>query len=92
MLTRQFQLPNTRKVPTLLQEKWLVTYNELIEYNKHNQSAAFMCGGKLGNWVKWRRQQYTFFKEEKYNSMTAERIGLLDVIGFTWSPKLNIRK
>ena len=91
-LTRQFQQPNTRKVAKLLQEKWLARYHELIEFEKHNQSAAFMCGRKLGNWARRQRQQYTFFKEEKHNSMTAERIGLLDAIDFTWSPKLNIGK
>ena len=40
------------------QEKWLARYNELIEYEKHNRSAAFMCGGKLGAWVNTQRAQY----------------------------------
>ena len=38
------------------QEKWLARYNELIEYKKHNRSAAFMCGGKLGAWVQTSRK------------------------------------
>ena len=83
-LTRQLQQPNTRKVPTLLQEKWLVTYNELIEYNKHNQSAAFMCGGKLGTWVHTQRTQYRFLQENKKSNMTEEQIELLKAIGFFW--------
>ena len=47
------------------QEKWLAQYNELIEYKKHNQSAAFMCGGKLEYWVKNQRTQYRLFQEGK---------------------------
>ena len=52
-LTRQCQQPDTGTVRTIHQEKWLAKYNELIEYEKHNRRAAFMCGGKLGTWVKW---------------------------------------
>ena len=57
-LTRQFKQANTRKVQTIHQEKWLAKCNELIEYKKHNRSAAFMCGGKLGAWVNTQRAQY----------------------------------
>ena len=39
-LTRQFQQPNTRIVPSILQERWLVKYNELIEYNKLNKDTS----------------------------------------------------
>ena len=84
-LTYQFQLPNTGQVRRTHQENWLARYNELIEYEKHNQFAAFMCFGKLGEWVHTQRKNYKFFKEGKYNNMTAERIELLKVIGFTWS-------
>ena len=84
-LTYQFQLPNTGQVRRTHQENWLARYNELIEYEKHNQFAAFMCFGKLGEWVHTQRKNYKFFKEGKYNNMTAERIVLLKVIGFTWS-------
>ena len=62
-LTHQFQQANTQQVRTIHQEKWLAKYNELIEYEKLNRSAAFMCGGKLGTWVKTQRAQYESFKE-----------------------------
>ena len=84
-LTHQFQQANTQQVRTIHQEKWLAKYNELIEYEKLNRSAAFMCGGKLGTWVKTQRAQYRVFKEGKSNNMTAERIELLKAIDFTWS-------
>ena len=85
-LTHQFQLTNTQKVQTIHQEKWLAKYNELIEYEKHNRSAAFMCGGKLGAWVKTQRTHYNYrvSKEGKHTTMTSERIELLKAIGFTW--------
>ena len=40
-LTHQFQQANTQQVRTIHQEKWLAKYNELIEYEKLNRSAAF---------------------------------------------------
>ena len=84
-LTHQFQQANTQQVRTIHQEKWLAKYNELIEYEKLNRSAAFMCGGKLGTWVKTQRAQYESFKEGQNNNMTVGRIELLETIGFTWS-------
>ena len=84
-LTHQFQQANTQQVRTIHQEKWLAKYNELIEYEKLNRSAAFMCGGKLGTWVKTQRAQYRLFQEGKSNNMTSERIELLKAIDFTWS-------
>ena len=65
-LTHQFQQANTQQVRTIHQEKWLAKYNELIEYEKLNRSAAFMCGGKLGRWVKTQQRHYKSFKEGKY--------------------------
>ena len=83
-LTRQFQQPNSVQVRTIHQEKWLAKYNELIEYKKHNESAAFMCGEKLGNWVHTQRTQYRFLQENKKSNMTEEQIDeLLNEIGFT---------
>jgi hypothetical protein len=64
-LAHQFQQANTGQVRTILQEKWLAHYNELIEYEKHNRSTAFMCGGKLGAWVNNQRAQYRFSKKER---------------------------
>ena len=83
-LTRQFQQPNTGPVRTIHQEKWLVNYNELLKDQKYYRSIAFMCDGKLGEWVKTQRKNYRFLQEEKKSSMTAERIELLEAIGFTW--------
>ena len=62
-LTRQFQLTNTTRVRTIQQEKWLAHYNELIEYEKLNRSAAFMCGGKLGRWVNKQRTHYRLLQD-----------------------------
>ena len=84
-LTRQFQQANTPTVRTILQEKWLVKYNELVKYEQYYRSVDFKCHGQLGTWVNNQRKQYKFFKEGKYNNMTSERIELLKAIGFTWS-------
>ena len=65
-LAHQFQQANTGQVRTIHQEKWLAHYNELIKYKKLNTSAAFMCGGKLGRWVKTQQRHYKSFKEGKY--------------------------
>ena len=86
-LTHQFQQPNTRGVRTILQERWLVKYNELIEFDKHITIAAFMCGGELGAWVKTQREQYSLLQKNDESNMTTERIKLLEAIGFTWSPR-----
>ena len=83
-LTRQFEQPNTGQVKTIHQEKWLVNYNELLKDQKYYRSIVFMCDGKLGGWVKTQRENYRFLQEEKKSSMTAERIELLEAIGFTW--------
>ena len=72
-LAHQFQQANTGQVRTIHQEKWLAHYNELIKYKKLNRSAAFMCGGKLGRWVKTQRHHYKSSKEGKYYYYYASR-------------------
>ena len=69
---------------TIHQEKWLAQYHELIDYEKLNTSDPDMPG-KLKNWVITQRSHYRLFQEGKNNTMTAERIELLEAIGFTWS-------
>ena len=81
-LTRQFQQPNTRIVPSILQERWLVKYNELIEYNKLNKDTSdSVMPGKLENWVFNQRTQYRYLQENKKSNMTEERIELLEGLG-----------
>ena len=83
-LTHQCQQAKNPQVRTIHEEKWLAMYNELLKDQKYYRSIAFMCDGKLKNWVKTQRAQYRFLQEEKKSSMTAERIELLEAIGFTW--------
>ena len=70
---------------TILQQKWLAQYHELIDYEKLNTSDSNMPGKLLKNWVITQRRHYRLFQEGKNNTMTAERIELLEEIGFTWS-------
>ena len=82
-LTRQFQQPNTRGVRTILQERWLVKYNELIEYNELNKDTSdSVMPGKLNDWVLNQRTQYRFLQENKKSHMTAERFELLEANDF----------
>ena len=82
-LTCQFQQPNTRGVRTILQEKWLARYNELIEYNELNKDTSdSVMPGKLKDWVITQTTQYRYLQENKKSNMTEERIELLKANDF----------
>jgi len=75
-----------------MQEKssvpWIERYEELKQYklqkghcevpSKYNENPS------LGWWVKRQRTQYRLLKEGKSSTMSEERIGALEFIGFTW--------
>ena len=48
--------------------------------------------GKLGSWAKSQRHQYKLLKRGKASRLTAERMKLLDDVGFVWDPKCLMSK
>jgi len=70
---------------------WIERYEELKQYklqkghcevpNKYNDNPS------LGSWVSNQRQQYKLLKEGKSSTMSKDRIGALEFIGFTWQMK-----
>jgi hypothetical protein len=67
---------------------WDERYNELIQYKKIkgdcNVPSRYRDNKQLAVWVKRQRRQYKFYCENKPSSMTRERIGSLEAIGFEW--------
>jgi hypothetical protein len=47
--------------------------------------------GSITVWIKHQRRQYLLYKRGDKSTMTEERIGMLDSIGFDWNPR-NLNK
>lgn len=71
-------------------EIWNNSYLEMAAYNKEKGNVHFPReymtenGLKLGHWVINQCTQWSYNMENKTSSMTDERIGLLDNLGFVW--------
>ena len=68
------------------EERWLVRFQELIEY--HKVHGHFNVGCKenppLFQWVKRQRYQHKLGRLGRHSNLTKERIQKLDGIGFVW--------
>jgi hypothetical protein len=69
-------------------ENWTEKFEELIEFrNQYGHCLvpnAFPDNAALAQWVKRQRYQYKLKKEAKRSTMSDERIGALEEIGFVW--------
>lgn len=78
-----------------LRDDWIKHYEELKAYKAEhgdcNVPARYNPNRKLGIWVSAQRQQYKSLQspnheiKKKSNSLTPERIRLLEELGFSWS-------
>ena len=70
------------------QDIWSQRYSELLafhsEYGHTLIPQAYTSNPKLGLWVMAQRRQYTLKTKGKSNSLSQERIELLDKVGFVW--------
>jgi hypothetical protein len=68
----------------LLGQKWMEFFHKLVAYKKQNKSASvprsYKEDPKLGVWVSHQRAFY------KNNTISIERINLLESIDFVWDP------
>jgi hypothetical protein len=72
-----------------MQEKWNDRFDELLQYRKVHGNCLVPHNWKdnrgLAQWVKRQRYQYKLKGEGKHTTLTSERIGALDAVGFVWS-------
>jgi len=68
---------------------WTKRYHELVQYkaahNDCNVPQEWNENPQLGRWVKTQRAEYRRLKEGKKTFITAQRIDVLNSIGFKWS-------
>jgi len=69
--------------------KWAAYLEKLKEYKEENGNCmvprGFCVDPKLASWVAEQRKQYKLHTDGKPNSITEERIRLLNEIGFAWN-------
>lgn len=66
---------------------WDKHYNDLKKFQKkHGHCYVSKKNSKLANWIHLQRKNRVKRDQGVVNSMTDERIALLDKIGFDWSP------
>jgi hypothetical protein len=79
---------NQHRFKPFHEEKWSIRYKELLEFHKENGHAAvphtYPANPQLARWVKRQRRQYKLRKDNRQSTMTAERLDLLNSIGFIW--------
>ncbi|KAL3801188.1 hypothetical protein ACHAWO_002759 [Cyclotella atomus] len=71
--------PNKQTHKEKLEEQWMATYQQLIQFNAEKSKTH----KALGEWVHGQRRAY------KQNKLSKERVDLLDAIGFVWYPMTN---
>lgn len=76
---------------------WEVRYKELVEYKKTYGDCRVPIGFdenvSLANWVSTQRQEWRQIKSGRTSRLTAERLRLLNAIGFTWeAPRGGVRR
>ena len=76
------------KIELLRHSRWRDNFRQLCEYKVQfghcRVPAKYSANPKLGEWVRYQRNLYRLYHEEKPTSMTAERFQQLDAIGFDW--------
>ena len=79
------------------EEKWTHRYKELLEFRRAFGHSAvphtYPKNPQLARWIKRQRRQFKLRNEGKPSTMTAERLDLLNSVGFIWdSHDLNWRE
>jgi len=72
--------------------KWLAQYQELKRYKaQHGDTLVKHSNSGIGAWVKRQQVQYTLYckGDETKSDLTAERVQLLNDLGFVWSRRTN---
>uniref|UniRef100_A0A7S3KX38 Helicase-associated domain-containing protein n=1 Tax=Amphora coffeiformis TaxID=265554 RepID=A0A7S3KX38_9STRA len=87
----------TSSIPLNLQhhskhdEKWFAMFEQLKEYQRaHGDTLVpqtFAPNRRLGRWVHYQRVEYWVFQQKGKAKINAERIRLLESIGFEWDPQ-----
>jgi Helicase associated domain len=71
------------------EETWSRRYQELTAYRRHHGNCRvpsdYPANQCLAVWVGEQRYHYKKFREQRPNSMTTQRIELLNEIGFEWN-------
>ena len=74
---------------TSLAIKWLSSLEELRRYKEQHGDCivprGYAANPKLASWVAEQRKQYKLMKTGNPSSITAERIQLLNELGFAWN-------
>jgi hypothetical protein len=67
-------------------ERWMERYYDLVEYFQiqGDLNIPFKQSPPLFQWVKRQRHQYKLKKQGQHSNLTADRIELLENIGFVW--------
>lgn len=73
---------NTLKTVSINENEWIaerliLDVRDLYPYNSNNTEA-------LGRWISTQRSQYKLYQAGEPSLMTAERIRMLEEIGFCW--------
>jgi len=86
---------NIEKKPTNISscskkdKKWMVAFEELKAYKKVHEHCivprGYAINPRLASWVAEQRKQYKLKKDNKPNSITDERISMLDELNFAWN-------
>jgi len=70
------------------EEKWSLRYKELLQFHKQHGHAAvphtYPDNPQLARWVKRQRRQYKLRQDNRQSTMTAERLEMLNSVGFVW--------
>jgi hypothetical protein len=66
------------------EQKWSERLEELKDCSVPSNYEA---NKDLANWVRWQREEWKKFRGGKSAQITADRIALLDGLGFQWSPQ-----
>jgi hypothetical protein len=70
-------------------ENWKERYGELVEFRKRHGHClvpnVFKENPPLAEWVKRQRYQYKLKKLGEHNSMSDERVKMLETLGFVWN-------
>jgi hypothetical protein len=84
---------NSTPGPSYQEQKWEAMYHELVEFRRihgHCMVPQYSClrddkaCPQLARWVKRQRYQYKLMMTGKPSNMTADRVNVLNQIGFCW--------
>lgn len=64
--------------------RWQEKFDELVKFKQENGHMKVPQGTTLGQWISNQRTHFRLKQENKYSSMTDERIADLLSIGFQW--------